>query len=76
MHFIIDAMSEFVNRSWTHLGFLGISFLFIGLLIVLVPKILIAFIATIFFILGIFLLIWARRLRKFHDKSYRIKINI
>jgi hypothetical protein len=48
MYLNIDAMSDFLNRSWTQLAFTGISLLFIGLLIVLVPEILIVFIASIF----------------------------
>jgi uncharacterized membrane protein len=74
--YFIDVISDFVNRSWSQLAFIGVSFLFIGILIILVPEILIAFIASIFFILGFSLLIWAWRLRKLYSKPYRIKINI
>ena len=60
---------------WLQLFSLGIILVLTGLLIVLVPEILIAFIASIFFLLGGVLIYWAFRLRRERKKSIKIKID-
>ncbi len=64
IRFFFDSQDEFFRRHWNSLISTGIIFLLIGLLIVLVPEILVAFVASIFFLIGGFLLFLGWKIRK------------
>jgi hypothetical protein len=54
----------------------GIFSLLIGTVIILVPEILIAFIASIFWIAGLGAIYWSWQIRKSRNQPYEIKINL
>lgn len=54
----------------------GVLLLLIGLLIILVPEILVAFIASLFFMGGAFLLYWGWQARKLSQKRSYVRINV
>lgn len=64
------------QRSWSVLILGGLISILLGLLIIVVPEILIAFIASLFFIAGAGLLFWGWTIRKFQKKSDHITIHI
>ncbi len=65
----------FDQNIWLQLFSIGVILILTGLLIILVPEILIAFIASIFFLLGGALIYFAFRLRRERKKSIKIKID-
>ena len=67
--------SIFDDSIWIQLLSVGIIFILTGLLIILVPEILIAFIASIFFLIGGMLTYFAIKLRKESKRSFKIKID-
>jgi uncharacterized membrane protein HdeD (DUF308 family) len=64
------------NRSWLQPLFYGIATILIGLIMILLPEILIAFIASLFFIGGITLLYIAYKIRQLQKYNYEIRINL
>ncbi|GAB4377918.1 MAG: hypothetical protein Kow0042_26250 [Calditrichia bacterium] len=75
-------MRIFLNDSWAMMRqnvlaiiMFGVFFLLIGMLILFVPEIIIAFIASIFFFIGGMLIYWGWRARKYLKETQRIKIN-
>jgi len=74
-----DFLFDFFNpgrvQNWIYLMVIGAIFLLTGILIVLVPEILVAFIASIFFVIGFSFLYIGWKLKKSQDRVYRVKIN-
>ncbi len=64
IRFFLNSNNEFLREHGNSLMSAGVIFLLIGLLIVLVPEILVAFIASIFFVIGGFLLYLGWKIRK------------
>ena len=76
IRFIFNSFDEISDNNWISVFFLGISFLFIGLLILLVPEILIVFITSIFFLIGGFFIYISWKIKEALNKTHHIKINI
>lgn len=74
--FVLDTFDDYANKDWLSLIIYGISFLLIGLIIVLVPEILVAFIASIFFFIGLVLLYMGWKWKKLHQKKQKVRIKI
>ena len=74
--FYSNTFSILSNRSWIQPLFYGVIIILIGLAIILLPEILIAFIASLFFIGGLTLLYIAYKIRQFQKYNYEIRINL
>jgi len=64
------------QRLWSGFILGGLISILLGLLIILVPEILIAFIASVFFIAGAGLLFWGWTIRKVQNRTDQITIHI
>jgi len=74
--FFLNTMQTPDHRLWTGFIFAGLVSILVGFLIIMVPEILIAFIATLFFLAGTGLLIWGWTIRKAQNRSDHITIHI
>jgi uncharacterized membrane protein HdeD (DUF308 family) len=74
--FYSNTFSILSNRSWLQPFTHGIITILIGLTIILLPEILIAFVASLFFIGGLTLLYIAYKIRQFQKYNYEIRINL
>ena len=74
--FFLHTMHPSDYRLWIGFIFAGLISILIGLLIIMVPEILIAFIASLFFLTGTALLIWGWTIRKAQNRSDQITIHI
>lgn len=72
----MNTFDIFAVRNWLTPLFYGLSFIFLGIIIMLVPEILVAFIASIFLLIGGFLLFIAYKTSKSQKNSDHIKIHI
>lgn len=75
LRFILNSGTDIFQRNSTALISIGIVAVLIGLIIVLVPEILIAFIASIFFMIGFSLIYLGWRIRKEAKNEYDINID-
>ncbi len=66
--FFTEWLSSHFSAPWRMLLILGLLFILIGVVIILVPEILIAFIASIFLLVGIYILLLAWEVRR-HEKT-------
>ena len=73
--FLFGFFNSYRDQNWIYLMITGAVFLLTGILIVLVPEILVAFIASIFFVVGFSFLYIGWKLKKSQDKAYRANIN-
>lgn len=64
------------DQSWRFFILTGVSSFLIGVLILFVPEILVAFIASIFFIIGTSLIFAGWKIRKMFRESQSIRIEI
>ena len=74
--FYPNIFNSFSSRSWSHLLILGVLMILIGLTIIILPEILIAFVASIFFMGGILFFYLAYKIHQIQKYNYEIKINI
>lgn len=76
MKFFTDIFYSGQDFISSNLFIAGIFSLLIGTVIILVPEILIAFIASVFWIAGLGAIYWSWRIKKNQSNSYEIKINL
>ncbi len=76
LRFILSSFYPGSNFAAGNLLLAGIVSLLTGFLIILVPEILIAFIASIFLLIGSALIYWSWKIKKQSNNPYEIKIKI
>lgn len=75
-HYIYDLFFKNEKSNWLIYLTHGLLIILFGLIILVFPEILVAFIATIFFIIGLLVIAFAFNLKKYDHKFQNIRINI
>lgn len=76
IRFFVNSIHPGFQSNWPGLIGFGIMSLLIGILIVLVPEILVAFIASLFLIIGIFSIFLGWKIRNIFKERQEIRIKI
>jgi hypothetical protein len=76
IQFFINSVRPTTIRGATGLITAGLVLIFLGLLIIFVPEILVAFIAFLFITTGFALFGWGLNIRKLQNQFQQVKINI
>ena len=75
-HYIYDLFFRNEKSNWLIYLTHGLLIILFGLTILFYPEILVAFIATIFFIIGLLVIAFAFHIKKSNHKFQNIRINI
>lgn len=75
-HYIYNLFFKREKNDWLFYLIQGLLLVLFGLIILFYPEILVAFIASIFFLAGIFVIGFAFRIRKNYQRYQSVKLNI
>ena len=76
IRFFINTINPNTIKQGRGLIFSGLLSIFLGLLVIFVPEILVAFVAFIFIISGLALFGWGLNIKRLQNQVQQVKINI
>lgn len=75
-HFIYNTFFRHEKNDWLFYLSQGLILVLVGLIILFFPEILVAFIASIFLLIGFSVIVFAFHIKKYNRKYQRVEINI